>query len=123
MPFCIDCAESLQEGYDGIEYRIIVTTDSRGKVANVAWDSKVELMGLKQQIEANFDPKKETMHNRHNGIEWTIGETQYQDPFYVVRYQWFLRGRPHAPGCRWGNMGRSGKSVQYYSELGDRMVP
>ena len=39
MPFCIDCAESLKEGYNGDnENRIIVTTDLAGKVQNVPWD-------------------------------------------------------------------------------------
>ena len=65
MPFCIDCAESLQEGYNDSKYRIIATTNSQGKLQNIAWDSKLELMDLKKKIEANFDPtSKETVVHR-----------------------------------------------------------
>ena len=103
MPFCIDCAESLKEGYNGDnENRIIVTTDLAGKVQNVPWDDLVSLKALKVQIIQKLalwndmkmkkhDMKKHEETFRVTGkgeeyIQCTLSQWEEKDGFHKVTY-------------------------------------
>ena len=104
MPFCIDCAESLKEGYNGDnENRIIVTTDLAGKVQNVPWDDLESLQALKVQIiqklalwndmkmkKHDMKQHEETFRVTGKGgkeyIQCTLSQWEEKDGFHKVTY-------------------------------------